>query len=242
MQKVTGVLGISGGELARYAISYHSILRLQVPPGTICIPARGSSIAENRNGIASRALDAGAEWVFYADDDQVFFPDTLTRLLVHDKDIISGLYVKREIPFVPHIYDREDENGWLAPHLLTRFDGGLMEFKSVAAGCLVVKTAVLRAMTAQGLAGSDGKKWWNLGQMKGAEDNWGDDHNFCQRARQAGFKIWCDLDVRIGHEVLGTVYPKRNEDGSWTTIMMQGDNQIIAEWPAAQQMPALVAV
>src|SRR5438128_11686842 len=107
MANVVGAIGVSGGELARFATFQDSLLHLATPPGTAIIYAKGACIAENRNGNGERALAMGAEWILYLDDDQVLAPQTLLRLLKHDKDIISGLYVRREIPFVPCVYDRE---------------------------------------------------------------------------------------------------------------------------------------
>lgn len=222
MSKVTGAMGVAGGEFARYAITYHSILGMQRPPGTAMIPARGASIAENRNGIAEQALELGAEWVFYMDDDQVFAPDTLTRLLAHDKPITSGLYVSREAPFVPHVYDVEDERGWCSYRELKNGDSGLHEVKSVGAGCMLVRREVFEAME---------RPWWRLGQI--TSDGWGDDHNFCHRAREAGFGIWVDLEIVVGHQMNGTLWPKRGENGEWSTVLAQ--KQPIGIFPAARR-------
>lgn len=223
MPNVVGAMGVAGGEFARYAITYHSILGLKVPNGTAMIPARGSVISENRNGIAEEAMKMGAEWVFYMDDDQVFAPDTLTRLLAHNLDIVSGLYVSREAPFIPHAYDAEDERGWCTFRPLKKGDAGLCEVKSVGAGCMLVRRNVFEAMP---------RPWWRLGQI--TMDGWGDDHNFCHRAREAGFKVWVDLEIVVGHQMNGTLWPRRGEDGKWNTVLVQSAKTgPIVSWPAA---------
>lgn len=185
------------------------------------IPARGASIAENRNGIAERALAVGAKWVLYLDDDQVLAPDTLVRLLAHDKDVISGLYVSREPPFKPHIYDHEDELGFCRFRPLAPFEGGLHNVLATGAGCMLIKTDVLRKLE---------QPWWRLGQI--TMDGWGDDLNFCHRIREAGFEIWCDFDVVVGHQMNATLWPKRKEDGEWYTVIVQ--KEPLVEFPAAR--------
>jgi len=232
MSKVNVLIGISGGQLARYSVFYDSILHLATPQGTALVQAKGANIAENRNGIAEEALKIGAEWVFYVDDDQVFAPDTLLQLLKHDKDVVSGLYVSREAPFIPHIYDKEDEREWCFPRLLKPFDGGLTgPLKATGAGCLLVRTKVFEKME---------KPYWRLGQI--TKDGWGDDLNFCHRVREAGFEIWADLNVVVGHQFNATLWPKRQPDGTWTTVILQGNQQQIAEFPAAQEKSSLIQV
>lgn len=231
MPTVDGVIGVSSGELARYALFWASVLGLRVPPGlrVTPIPGRGAVISENRNGIAERAIKLGASWVLYLDDDQVLAPDTLERLLAHDKDIVSGLYVARSIPFVPHVYDQEDERQFCSPRLLSPFDGGLTKVLATGAGCMLVKTRVFAGME---------KPWWRLGQI--TKDGWGDDLNFCHRAREAGFEVWADLDTIVGHQMNGTLWPRRNQDGSWSTILLQNSLDPVAEWPAAQRSPLVL--
>jgi len=220
---ITGVIGVPSGEFGRYRVCDASLLGLQTPPGTARLPVFGANIAENRNIISEQAVKLGAEWVLYVDDDQVLAPDTLMRLLARDKDIVSGIYLKREMPFVPQMYAQEDQRGWCYPRLLAPFASGLVEVVATGAGCLLVKTKVLEAME---------KPHWRLGQI--TSDGWGDDMNFCHRAREAGFKVWCDLDTRVGHQINGTIWPVRREDGSWDTVLIQGKDAI-AQWPAAQE-------
>lgn len=233
---VTGIIGVPSAEHGRYASCAASLIALQSPPRTARMPAIGANVAENRNLISEQALIHGAEWILYVDDDQILPPDTLMRLLAHDRDIVSALYVKRQMPFEPLMYDREDERGFCFQRLLTPLSGGLVEVVATGAGCLLVKTRVLRKMAEEGLAG-DGKEWWQLGQI--VKSGWCDDMNFCHRAREAGFQVWCDLNTRVGHQINGTVWPVRKPSGDWVTQMLQSHSgEPIAEWPAAQQRPS----
>jgi hypothetical protein len=224
MTNVNGIIGVSGGDLARYAVFYDSLLGLKKPPGTGLVPVHGASPAENRNIIAEQAMRLGAPWILYLDDDQVIAPDTLLQLIRADKDVVSGLYVSREAPFIPHVYDRVDERGACFPRLLERHDGGLHQVLATGAGCLLVKTKVFTKLE---------KPWWRIGQIYA--DKWGDDLDFCHRVRAAGFEIWADLSTLVGHQMTGTLWPQRKEDGTWVTTLLQ--QSAITEWPAARAAP-----
>jgi hypothetical protein len=48
---------------------------------------------------------------------------------------------------------------------------------------------------------------------------------FCKKVREAGFKIWCDVDQKMGHIGLHTVYPMW--DGNrWGSILDFGNGHI----------------
>lgn len=216
-----GVIGISSPELARYAQFYSNLTMVKRPATTALAHATGQVISVNRNTITEQALAAGAEWIWYVDDDHVFQPDTLLKLLERNVDIVSGLYLQRAAPYVPHRYIHEEPSGAVWTQTLAPGDTGLSEVLATGAGCLLVKTAVFMHLK---------PPYWRLGQL--SSDVWGDDIDFCQRARAAGFKIWCDLDVPVGHYVIHSVVPARNADDVWTTQLMEGQTHI-ATFPAA---------
>ena len=217
-------IGVPCGEVARYSVFYDSLMNMRgVEPGSV-IMGRSGNVAENRNGIAERAVERGYDAIFYADDDQLFSPDTLLQLMSHDVDVVSGLYVYRGLPFHPHFYDREHD-GKVGPHLLKQGDGGLQEAVCVGAGCLLVKTDVFRKLA---------KPWWTLGQLD--KVSWADDTDWCRRVRSAGFKIHCDLECWVGHNAVMTLWPHRLDDGSWATSGIIG-NQQVCSWPAAHDEP-----
>jgi hypothetical protein len=223
-------IGISSGEIARWAIFYDSLMHVDLPAGVDMefIQARGAVISENRNGIAEIALKRNCTHVWYVDDDQVFAPDTLARLLAHDLDIVSGLYLQREPPFHPHVYDEEDEAGFCKWRSLREFEAGLVSVKATGAGCLLVKREVFEAME---------RPWWRLGQI--TMDGWGDDLNWCHRAREAGFSVWCDLGIMVGHQTSLTVWPiYAPTTGQWTTAFI--GKQPLVQFPAARYESRLV--
>lgn len=65
------------------------------------LSASSSDIAGNRERIAERALDIGAEWLFWLDTDQVFPPDALARLIERDLPVVGCNYARRGDPTSP---------------------------------------------------------------------------------------------------------------------------------------------
>src|SRR3990167_6242688 len=75
-------------------------------------PTEGFNTAESRNLSVAKAIQSGSEYILFSDDDMIYPPDTLERLLAHGKDIIGTLYNIRRLPpaFVIEYLDaREDQ-------------------------------------------------------------------------------------------------------------------------------------
>ena len=76
----------------------------------------GSLIYDSRNKIAAKAIELGTDYLMCFDSDMIFQPDTLERLMAHDKDIVSGLYFRRTGTYRPVIFDELDVKDGKAVH------------------------------------------------------------------------------------------------------------------------------
>lgn len=225
MSSVTGVIGVSSPEYARYSAFYDELTNVDRPPDTVVSHAIGLYINENRNQLSEHALELGAEWIWFVDDDHCFHPDTLTRLLAHNVDVVSGIYVRRVAPFLPVIYEQEDETGDVVKHHFTPEDRGLKPILACGGGCLLVKTHVLKAL---------GSPYWRFSQRPDGEMI-GEDIDFCYRARAAGFKVWCDFDATIGHLATVVVYPHQVKPGTWTLKILDTKGKLIVAGATAKK-------
>ena len=227
MPNVTGVIGISSPESSRYALFYSNLTRVEKPPHTALAHVTGPCVPDSRNKIADQALGAGAEWIWFVDDDHIFPVDTLTRLLAHNVSVVSGLYLQRCSPYKPQMYDREDTDGALFHRPILQGDSGLKPVLATGAGCLLVRTAVLKQLE---------PPYWQFARTP--EGNTvGEDIDFCRKVREKGFTIWCDMDVRVGHYTTGLVYPTRDEEGNWGTIFIEpGGTPVFTAPPAAPEL------
>ena len=209
---MSGFIGISCSENARFSDFWDSLVHLDTCQASINISS-GGNIASNRNALTEKALSLGADWIFYVDDDQIFNPNTLRKLVDRDVDVVSGLYVGRNVPFEPVAYDKEDERGFVKSVTLENTHSGMLEVKAVGAGALLARCNVFKNLE---------KPYWRLGQTNNA--SLGEDIDFCQRVRKTGAKIFVDLDVCVGHKLMCTIWPTKNY--SWETIVGVGNKPI----------------
>jgi len=219
---MSGVIGISTADTARFSIFYAALEGMQLPSEPINkVFARSAVISENRNAITKHMLDAGADWVLYLDDDHILSRDVLMRLLAADKDVISAHYVQRQPPFNCVAMQTELPNGKFLYKKLEPTESGLVKVAAAGAGCLLVRRKVIEALDAP---------YWTLGQIHPA--SWGDDLHFCSRVRKAGFDIWVDLDNAIGHLMTGTVWPSRHPEQGWVANLAPDPTKpSLAQWP-----------
>lgn len=55
---------------------------------------------------------------------------------------------------------------------------------------------------------------------------------FCQKAKELGFTIHCDLSARLGHITTAVVYPANDDQGEWVVGFNIGrDTNLIVPWP-----------
>ena len=150
----------------------------------------GSLVYTSRNELAKRAIQMGADYVFWLDSDMMFEPDILKRLFENkDKgDIISGLYFRRVQPFTPVLFDELTiEDGICKWTEFKEIPDKPFEVGGCGFGCVLMPTDIFIDVMEK------------FGDMFGPIGNVGEDLSFCWRARQLGFKIICDPSIELGH-------------------------------------------
>lgn len=138
----------------------------------------------------------------WIDDDMVFTPDALMRLMGHQRLIIGGLCHSRRQPYMPTLIQGLPLGQQSDLPLSYQYDypEGLVEVEATGAAFLVVARQVFDAIAKSGEA-----PWDQAG--------YGEDVSFCRRARAAGFNIWVDTTVKIGHVaevVVDDAFARRN--------------------------------
>ena len=218
LSPIIGAIGVPCAEQARWSAFWGCLEELERPSGWKVIPARGSSVAANRNLIARLALARGAQWVFWLDDDLVFQPDALTRLLARNVEAVIGLSLRRQPPFEP-IWFTENVPEQRCMVKTLPMDGSLMPIAAGSSGGMLTSRRVLEVL---------GSPWWTLGQMPGRPDEWCDDMDFCRKLTAAGIPLYGDPAVPFGHITNCEVWPYKN--GQWNRVLAR-NGQAIAMWP-----------
>ena len=158
----------------------------------------GSLVYTSRNELATRAISGEYDYVFWLDSDMVFAPDTLERMMrtlkEKDLDILTGLYFRRVPPYSPVLFDRLDIDGEICYWSEFKdIPDDVFEVGGCGFGCVLMKTDVF--MDVQG----------KFGNMFAPIANNGEDIAFCWRARQCGYKIYCDPSIECGHVGYATI-------------------------------------
>lgn len=139
------------------------------------------------------------DWMLWIDSDMVFTVHDVMKITSHDVDVVSGV--------CPIDYNRvaladivEDERGVGIAYQTTtsiqdapREENGLVKVEFTGFAFLAVRRGVFESIEFP---------WFETKEIKrgNAKILMGEDFAMCERIREAGFTIYADPSVRIGHE------------------------------------------
>ena len=168
------------------------------------------------NSVVKTFLDTTTdEWIFSVHNDVVLHPETLMRLLSWEKPLVSALIFMRQSPVLPHVwkaYDTPAQNytmrindtrEWLMSHreyiqfgpvvMEPRPVDALTEIDFTSTSCTLMHRDVLEAMRKQVC-----DIWFRWDDdLNGG----GEDRNFFEQAKIAGFQAYVDRSCIVGHQV-----------------------------------------
>jgi len=150
------------------------------------IRANSGPIHEMRNTITMRALSMDCTHLIFLDADMVYPPDTITKLVSHDKDVCGALTFKRWPNFEPLLFEGD-------PYKMTLIDpipDGLCKVTATGTGCLLINTRVFDELK---------YPWFYFSKNTDNGGPVGEDINFCYDAGKAGFEIFVDCAIRTEH-------------------------------------------
>lgn len=151
-----------------------------------------SLIYDARNILSAIAINGSYDRVLWLDSDMKFEPDLLERLsadLDAGADLVSGLFFTRKAPVVPCCYKALiEKNGIPTPVPFEDIpENQLFPVAGVGFGAVLMKTEMLKKVKENG-----GRPFTPLRE-------WGEDISFCKRAREAGYTLYTDSRVKVGH-------------------------------------------
>ena len=190
-----GVVGVPSGELGRYPEFDACFERLLVPENTLGFRQRGYDAAHNANWILNAAMEERAAWVWLLNDDNVFDPDLLLRLLARNVDVIAPLVAIRTGPFEPMVFRQKGDLVGRTTWKDTK-ESGLDTSLRMGNNGLLIKRHVLEKIE---------PPWFRPGQEDPARMM--EDIYFTRQVVEAGFTIHVDCDHLMGHITQGVVWP-----------------------------------
>jgi hypothetical protein len=161
-----------------------------------------SQIDLGRSHMASDALADGFEELMWVDSDVAFKPDDVERLRSHNLPIAAGLYARKNrrglaCSFLPGV-----ESAVFGP------DRALFEVLYVGFGFVLTRRAVYDAVRAKFALPECNRRfgkplvpYFMPTFVPDPPGHWylGEDYSFCERARQACFKVMADPTIRLWH-------------------------------------------
>lgn len=153
----------------------------------------GSLIYDSRNALTKQAIATKADYIMWLDSDMTFAPGIMTRMQQHmeeGKDIVTGLYFRRRPPFSPVLFrtlERISESEAKHESFEDYPQDSLFEVAGCGFGCVMTRVSVLEDVAL------------NYGTWFEPSYGLGEDLAFCLRARELGYKIYCDSEIKCGH-------------------------------------------
>lgn len=174
------------------ADTFKSIYDLEVPEGytTDFQYFYGYNVDQVRNLIADWIVK-GYDYLFSVDSDIAFPKDTLKRLLSHNVDMVSGLYIQRKPgQHILEVYEHNGQGG-VSNIPYDKIAGqGLVEIASCGFGCVLVKAEVMRAIPYPHFVYHSAIDHRNTIS---------EDVDFCKKALAKGFRLWADTSIHCRH-------------------------------------------
>ena len=194
-----------------------SLLTLQRPQNTtIKYHLVGSCLVyDARDKIIEYAIKENADWVFFMDSDMVLPNITLARfagLMLDDEkvEMVSGMAFKRIPPFQPCFYTKarvDKETGKPVLESPIEFpEKGLIKCEGLGMACTYIDMKAIKKIKALQEKEIEAKKARGITNPVALKVQYffpfpgiGEDLSFCIRARQAGVKMYTDMEIDVGH-------------------------------------------
>jgi GT2 family glycosyltransferase len=180
------------------------------------------------NKVVKDFLESDSDYLFSCHNDVVFLPDTLPRLMSWNLPLVSALVFHRQSPQLPHIWSGENHERpywqnitetreWFVnrlsdiqpgAHIIEpRPDDALTEVDFTSTSCTLIHRSVLEAMR------EEVKDQWFVWDDDYAGG--GEDRNFFEHAKLAGYQAYVDRSVIVGH-LMGDVATGSMDFMMWT--------------------------
>ena len=156
----------------------------------------GSDLLDQRNRLAGgdrhkgpqqTPYDGDYDYMLWIDSDQAWKPWHIYQAVSHDKDIVSAAIRTTDLDWPVFRTDEDLVGGKRMKELPT----DLTQIAGVGFGWLLVRKGVFEALEYpwfRRLPALDGKLGYDS-----------EDISWCRLAREAGFEIWLDPELRVAH-------------------------------------------
>ena len=153
----------------------------------------GQPVEVARELCALNCIRDNVRYLLFLDDDVEVPQDTVRRLLTTLKrnpeaGAVGGVYYQKITPTEPVVYRRNGEGAswdWTP--------GDIFEVEGIGTGCLLIDCEVFKKIP---------RPWFQWVEEGGV--TLGEDIGFCNKLREAGYKVLCDSNVLCVHHNVET--------------------------------------
>jgi len=172
-----------------YTGFFDSFIQME-KPDFVYAPAKNGPISEMRDYIVKRALSMNCSHLLFMDTDQIYEKDTITKLLAHNLQVVHARVYRRYPPFDSLMYEIGEDGYYTEKEGYN--DGDLVSVDACGTGCVLYNTDVFRTIP---------EPWFEMVYVKsnGQIGKTGEDFNFCEKLKKAGYDILVDTSIKIGH-------------------------------------------
>jgi hypothetical protein len=146
-------------------------------------PIRDKTQVWARNEACRKALECGAEYLWFIDSDQDFPTDALKRLKAVGADVSCADMWSRSIPSFRIVVGKD---GPVSDEIADR--GQVEDVQYCGMGCTLIRTSILKPMREKY---PDQPWFWTA--------NNGEDATFCFKVLEIGGTVKCDFGLKSGH-------------------------------------------
>jgi len=194
------VIGVSSEY--QYVDGLISFRDLKLEPNDALAVHKGSTgLYARQAGCTEFLKNKKYDALFMLDLDMKYPKDALSRLRKHNLDMVTGHYFRRQMEPMTSIIGISPDGTWPYIPLLDVPQSGLYEIASTGMGCVLIKREVIEAV-ADTLPPFEHP--FSNGPLEWLTDTYislGQDKRFFARARNLGFKLYLDADVKCKHAI-----------------------------------------
>lgn len=181
-------IGFPLTDLTVYSSFMVSWTLMEKPAYTLLMPVAPGTLEVIRNNLVIQALREYCTHLLMMDTDQTYPIDVIQKLLSHEKDVVAVNVHRRYPPFDPILYRGELGNYHHVPDDEC-FSGKLIEIDATGCGCILYNTDVFLDIP---------HPWFEVYRMSDGRVV-GEDIDFCSKIKDAGYKIFADTSIKVGH-------------------------------------------
>lgn len=167
---------------------FYSFTLMEKPSYTF-IHADNGPIDTLRNDLVEKAIYENCTHLLMCDVDQIYPVDTIEKLLSHGVPVVAGSVPRRYPPFDPILLINNAEGIPTPINVGDYDDGALVEVDATGTGCIMYDLKVFKRLP---------YPWFKFRKQPDGR-TLGEDIGLCMDLKKAGYPIYVDTSVKIGH-------------------------------------------